>query len=162
MFSKPARPGQSGAETTAAKPSAHLAPARKTPKVASLIADDIVIEGHVVGEGELHVDGVIRGDVRVPRLSIGESGRVEGAIEADTVEARGRVVGSITARQVKLAATSHIDGDITHEQLTMETGAFFQGRSLKFTPQPSEAPTVATPLPASATKSLKDGPAVTH
>ena len=25
-----------------------------------------------------------------------------------------------------------VDGDITHEQLTMESGAFFQGRSLKF------------------------------
>jgi cytoskeletal protein CcmA (bactofilin family) len=108
---------------------------RKTatsPKVASLIAADTTIDGGVSGDTELHVDGVIRGDVAVARLSIGESGQVEGAIQAESVEARGRVVGSITAKQVRLYASCHIDGDITHEQLTMEAGAFFQGRSLKF------------------------------
>ena len=113
--------------------------ARKTPKTASLIADDITIEGNVVGDGELHVDGVIRGDVRVPRLSVGETGHIEGAIQAEVLEARGRIVGSITAKQVKLMGTCFVDGDITHEQLTMETGAFFQGRSLKFQRQPAPA-----------------------
>ena len=75
---------------------------------------------------------LVRGDVVVARLSIGEDGHVEGAIQAEVVEVRGRVVGSITAKQVKLYASCHVDGDITHEQLTMEAGAFFQGRSLKF------------------------------
>lgn len=103
-----------------------------SPKVASLIAADTTIDGGVSGDTELHVDGVIRGDVAVARLSIGEGGQIEGAVQAESVEARGRVVGSITAKQVKLYASCHIDGDITHEQLTMEAGAFFQGRSLKF------------------------------
>jgi cytoskeletal protein CcmA (bactofilin family) len=127
---------------------AAAAPApRKAPKTASLIADDITIEGNVVGDGELHVDGVIRGDVRVPRLSVGETGHIEGAVLADAVETRGRIVGTITAKQVKLLGTCFVDGDITHEQLTMETGAFFQGRSLKFQRQPAPA---AAPAPAVA------------
>jgi cytoskeletal protein CcmA (bactofilin family) len=107
-------------------------PAPGTPKVASLIASDTTIDGGVSGDTELHVDGVVRGDIVVARLSIGETGHVEGAIQAEIVEARGRVVGSITAKQVRLYASCHVDGDITHEQLTMEAGAFFQGRSLKF------------------------------
>jgi len=55
------------------------------------------------------------------------------------------VVGSIAAKQVRLYASCHIDGDITHEQLTMEAGAFFQGRSLKFqrTSAPAAAPVAA-------------------
>ena len=122
---------------------------RKSPKVASLIADDITIEGNIIGDGELHVDGVIRGDVRVPRLSVGETGHIEGTVQAEVVETRGRIVGSVTAKQVKLLGTCYVDGDITHEQLTMETGAFFQGRSLKFQRQP--APVVApTPVAAQA------------
>ena len=112
-----------------------------SPKVASLIAEDTTIDGGVSGDTELHVDGTIRGDVAVARLSIGETGQIEGAIQAETVEARGRVIGSITAKQVRLYASCHIDGDITHEQLTMEAGAFFQGRSLKF--QRSSAPVAA-------------------
>jgi len=108
-------------------------PARKQPpKVASLISSDISIEGGVTGDGELQIDGIVRGDVRVARLMVGETGHVEGSVFAEAVEVRGRVVGAITAKQVRLYGTSYIDGDITHEQLAMETGAFFQGRSLKF------------------------------
>ncbi|MDR3512873.1 MAG: polymer-forming cytoskeletal protein [Caulobacteraceae bacterium] len=111
---------------------------RKSPRVASLIASDISIEGDLRGDGELQVDGVIRGDVSVARLTIGESGQVEGLIHAESVEVRGRVLGAVTAKQVRLHASAHVDGDITHEQLTMEAGAFFEGRSLKFqrTPLP--------------------------
>lgn len=106
--------------------------ARKAPKAASLISQDLTVEGAVIGEGELHLDGVIRGDVRVGRLTLGDTGHVEGAIQAETVDVRGRVIGSITAKQVRLYGTAYVDGDITHEQLSVESGAFFQGRSLKF------------------------------
>jgi len=116
---------------------------KSAPKVASLIAADTTIDGGVSGDSELHVDGVIRGDVVVARLSIGESGHIEGAVQAESVEARGRVVGSITAKSVKLYASCHVDGDITHEQLTMEAGAFFQGRSLKFQRQAVVTPVAA-------------------
>ena len=54
------------------------------------------------------------------------------------------MVGAITSKQVRLYGTSYVDGDITHEQLAMETGAFFQGRSLKFQ-RPAAAP---APAPA--------------
>jgi len=129
MFSKRAKPGRTGPSSELAAPS-ESGPARKAPpKVASLIADDIAIEGNLRGDGELQIDGTIRGDVSVARLSIGESGKVEGSIQAEAVDARGRVTGSITAKQVRLYASAHVDGDITHEQLTIETGAFFEGRS---------------------------------
>lgn len=103
---------------------------RKGPRVASILTDDLTLEGHVSGDGELHVDCVIRGDVSVGRLSVGETGRIEGAVTAESADIRGRVVGSVTARQIRLYSTAHIDGDLTHESLTIETGAHFEGRSL--------------------------------
>lgn len=131
MFSKQAKPGHAGHSSDLTVLSEPSTPRRTSPKVASLIADDISIEGNLRGDGELQVDGVIRGDVTVARLTIGESGQIEGSVHAELVEARGRVVGSITAKQVRLYASAHVDGDITHEQLTMEAGAFFEGRSLR-------------------------------
>ncbi|KQV57187.1 MULTISPECIES: polymer-forming cytoskeletal protein [unclassified Caulobacter] len=114
---------------------------RSPPKVASLLSADLTIEGNLTGEGELQIDGVVKGDVRVGRLTVGETGHIEGSIYAEAVEVRGRVVGAITSKQVRLYGTSYIDGDITHEQLAMETGAFFQGRSLKFQrPAPAAQP----------------------
>ena len=106
--------------------------ARKSLKVASMIGDDLIIDGSVTGHGELHLDGTVRGDITVERLSIGETGQVEGSITAESVDIRGKVTGSISAKQVKLFGTAHVDGDVTHEQLSMEPGAYFQGRSLKF------------------------------
>jgi cytoskeletal protein CcmA (bactofilin family) len=140
--SKPTVPHLTVAEMNAIPDPTPPRKATGTPKVASLIASDTTIDGGISGDTELHVDGVVRGDIVVARLSIGETGHVEGAIQAEIVEARGRVVGSITAKQVRLYASCHVDGDITHEQLTMEAGAFFQGRSLKFQ-RPASAPMAA-------------------
>lgn len=150
MFSKQAKSGDKSSARVEPLPTAlSVAPTeqvrRAPPKVASLLSADLVIEGAVTGEGELQIDGVVRGDVRVGRLTVGETGHIDGAIHAEAVEVRGRVVGSITSKQVRLYGTSYVDGDITHEQLAMETGAFFQGRSLKFqrpapVPVPAPAP----------------------
>lgn len=126
MFSKAVKPQKA--------PDAPLSATseRKTPKPASLISQDLTLEGGIVGEGELHVDGVIRGDVRVGRLTLGDTGHIEGSVQAESIDIRGRIIGTVTAKQVRLFGTAYVDGDITHEQLSVETGAFFQGRSLKF------------------------------
>jgi cytoskeletal protein CcmA (bactofilin family) len=151
MFSKQAKSGEKSSARIEQLPTAMaVAPVeqarRSPPKVASLLSADLSIEGNVNGEGELQIDGLVKGDVRVARLTIGETGHIEGSIYAELVEVRGRVVGAITSKQVRLYGTSYVDGDITHEQLAMETGAYFQGRSLKFQrPAP-----VAQPAPAPA------------
>ena len=137
MFSKTSKPAPRPApqpRPAAVAPPQPLeaAAVRRSSTAVSVIGKDITVEGGVTGEGEVHIDGVVRGDVRVGRLSIGESGHVEGTISAELVEVRGKVVGAVTAKQIRLFASAHVDGDITHEQLAMETGASFQGRSLKF------------------------------
>jgi hypothetical protein len=60
----------------------------------------MTLEGNITGGGELQVDGAIKGDVRVERVTIGEGGHVDGGVYAEAVEVRGRVNGSITAKQV--------------------------------------------------------------
>ena len=126
MFSKAVKPQKTSDAPLSATSE------RKAPKPASLISQDLTLEGGIVGEGELHVDGVIRGDVRVGRLTLGDTGHIEGSVQAESIDVRGRIIGTVTAKQVRLFGTAYVDGDITHEQLSVETGAFFQGRSLKF------------------------------
>jgi cytoskeletal protein CcmA (bactofilin family) len=134
MFSKQAKPTNSDVALSgkAEAPPSPGDAARKAPAPASLISQDLTLDGVIAGEGDLHVDGTVRGEIRIGKLTLGDTGHVEGAIVAETVEVRGRVIGSITAKQVRLYGTAYVDGDITHEQLSMELGAFFQGRSLKF------------------------------
>ena len=158
MFSKPQTPQTTPPPTSngvSAPPSAGEAkvgaqpPAKKSP---SLISADLKLEGSLTGGTEVQIDGTITGDVRVERVIIGEGGMVEGGVFAEAVEVRGRVSGSITAKQVRLYGASHVEGDITHEQLAIETGAFFQGRSLRLqraAPQAQITPPrqPATPAP---------------
>lgn len=121
MFSKPQNKG-------AAAP-ADPSPARKLT-VASLVAEGVRLQGDLVTEGDLHLDGAVEGDIRVNHMTIGEAGVVTGTILADSIEVRGRVTGTICARQVRLWATAHVDGDISHTELAIEAGAHFEGRSL--------------------------------
>lgn len=133
MFSKRAKDSEIPVARTEVAPAPSAdAGARPKLRAASLLSEDLTVEGNVVCDGEVQIDGVVRGDVRVCRLTIGETGHVEGQVFSEAVEVRGRVIGSITAKQVRLYGTAYVDGDITHEQLAIESGAFFQGRSLKF------------------------------
>lgn len=135
MFNKRAKDGAKPSKTSDNLPAlfpADVAPARPKLLIPSLLSESLTVEGNVLGDGEVQIDGVVRGDVRVDKLTIGETGHVEGQIFCETIEVRGRVIGTITAKQVRLYGTAYVDGDVTHEQLAIETGAFFQGRSLKF------------------------------
>jgi cytoskeletal protein CcmA (bactofilin family) len=143
---------QRAATPQAAPPQSAPAPAPARPKPASLIAQGLTIRGDVVGDIEVHLDCVVLGDVKVGKLIIGPNARIEGSVVAQVMEIHGLVIGAVTAQSVRLYGTARVDGDITHEQLAMEPGAEFQGRSLKFrrpapTPQPAQAAPAAAPAP---------------
>lgn len=95
----------------------------------STLSSGVKYEGNISGAGELQVDGSLKGDIRVVQVTIGEGGSVEGSIHADVLHVRGHVSGTIVAKQVHLYATSRVEGDITQEQISIDKGAWFQGRS---------------------------------
>lgn len=143
----PAPGGAAQAAPRAASPAA--------PSVAqrglSTLSSDLQFEGNIGGGGDLQIDGSIKGDVRVGRLIVGETGAVEGNVSADYVEVRGRIVGAVAGKQIKLIATAYVDGDITAEQLSIDIGAYFQGRVLqgrREAPAPAAAPRPAAAQPA--------------
>ena len=126
----------------------------------SIISADMTMQGTVNSAGDIQIDGRLEGDVRSVGLVIGEKAEIYGEIFAEEVTVRGKVVGRICARKVLLAATSHVEGDILHEALAVETGAFFEGNcrhsdnplgdidlSASRRPAPAAA---STPAPAAA------------
>ena len=152
----PAQPAAAAPSHPAPQAEAQPRPAPRGQRPTSLIAADTLIEGNVSGGGELQIDGSVKGDVRVDHVTVGDGGQVEGGIYAEAVEVRGKVTGSITAKQVRLYGACHVDGDITHEQLAMETGAFFQGRSLRLQ-RPAQSAATPRPEPAAATRESGNG-----
>jgi cytoskeletal protein CcmA (bactofilin family) len=114
---------------------------RKAPeRIASVLGADLVIKGGIEGRGEIQLQGRAWGDVKVERLVVGEAAELEGGVEAASVEVRGRVIGSITARQVRLMPTAKVEGDITYELLHIEQGAQFEGKCIRTKPSANTAP----------------------
>ncbi|MBD3660710.1 MAG: polymer-forming cytoskeletal protein, partial [Arenibacter algicola] len=56
-----------------------------------------------------------------------ESAKIKGEILADTVRVHGHVNGQIKAKFVNLAKSAHVIGDILHENLSIQEGAFLEG-----------------------------------
>ena len=97
--------------------------------VPSIIGEDLTINGNVNSKGEIQVDGDIQGDINCGSLLLGDKSHVIGNVVAEDVVVRGRVVGSIRGLRVTLQAQSHVEGDIFHQSLAIEQGAYFEGKS---------------------------------
>lgn len=99
----------------------------KSAGVPSIISADVILRGNINSGGEVQLDGVLEGDIKSSMLIVGEKASVKGEIICENVIVRGRVEGGIRAKQVALAATAHIVGDILHSSLSVESGAHFEG-----------------------------------
>ena len=97
--------------------------------IPSIIGEDLTIEGNVSSKGEIQVDGQIKGDVNCGSLLLGDKAMVDGSVVAEDVVIRGKVMGSIRGLRVTLQAQSHVEGDIHHQSLAIEQGAYFEGKS---------------------------------
>ena len=100
---------------------------RPNPGVPSIISSDVVMTGNINASGEVQFDGTIDGDIKAAMLIVGEHASVRGEIICERVTVRGRVEGGIRAKQVSLASSAHIMGDIVHSALAVENGAHFEG-----------------------------------
>jgi cytoskeletal protein CcmA (bactofilin family) len=108
----------------------------------SVIGPDLTILGNLVSKGEVQVDGEVQGDLHGSHIVVGEKAKITGSIVAEEVVVRGHVMGSIRGKKVMLQSSSHVDGDIYHQTLSIETGAFFEGKSRR-----SEDPTAGVTRP---------------
>ncbi len=94
----------------------------------SVIAADMNVLGNVISEGMLDIDGKIEGNVRCHTVSIRENGRVKGDVIAEVVHVYGTVEGLVKATSVMLYASAKVTGTVMHESLTIEDGAFVDGK----------------------------------
>ncbi len=101
----------------------------------SIIIPDLKIVGDLKSDGEIQIDGTVKGDIKGHMLTVGEQGKIDGSTVAETVRIFGTVNGRVQAKTVHLDKSAKVTADITHETLTIETGAYFEGRmhSLKGT-----------------------------
>ncbi len=126
MFSKAKDTGNSPAPTASA-PAPQQSKRPSKASVPSIISTDMTVIGTLNATGDIQIDGKVEGDINTFSMTVGEKAVVNGEIRAEECVIRGHIIGSVRARKVHLAATAHVEGDILHHALAVETGAFFEG-----------------------------------
>ena len=107
-------------------------PHREGEVPPSIIASDMKIthEG-VFSSGEVHIDGKVQGRVVAREVMVGRDATVVGDISAQLVRLNGTVVGKIDAEEVNLLSHAHVEGDIKHKIISIEAGAYFDGKCIR-------------------------------
>ena len=95
------------------------------------LASDVEIKGSLKFAGELTFEGKLEGEIQTEgTLNLGDSAVITGNINAQTVVARGKINGNITAKdKLDLKAKTELFGDIRASKLVMEEGVTFVGKA---------------------------------
>jgi cytoskeletal protein CcmA (bactofilin family) len=102
-------------------------PAKSAKSEPSFISRECSIDGHLNCEGEIHIDGVVRGSVNAQTCVIDVAGIVHGEVSGDVVHVQGRVLGPIHGRSVYIYQGAHVEGEVLHDTISIENGAYLYG-----------------------------------
>ncbi len=97
----------------------------------SLVSRPVVVEGEINGEENLHVDGRVKGVIRLSGdLFVGAGGVVEAEIDARSIVIQGAVSGKVIARrQLEIQPSGRFTGEATAASYEIRQGAVFEGIS---------------------------------
>lgn len=95
--------------------------------MASVISKALKITGELESTEDIQIDGQIEGDVRGVAVKIGQNAKVKGTVYGDEVELAGTIEGKIECKKVILTGTARMTGDIWHQDIKIESGAYING-----------------------------------
>ena len=108
----------------------------------TIISNGVKIDGKLTSSGNIRVEGEIEGDISSQRnVVVGEGGKVNGQINADSITIGGKVSGIVRANEkLVLDPKGYLRGDIFTKILVIEAGAWFDGKSKMGDPEDTWKP----------------------
>ena len=89
----------------------------------TLIGASATFTGKVINARVIEVNGKMNADLTAEKVTIGEAGHFDGAIQADLVVVSGHYEGKMQAKSIWATATASISGKLHYETLQMDRGA---------------------------------------
>lgn len=127
----------------------------------STISNGTAIQGDVISDGDLRIDGHIMGHIRCnAKVVVGDSAIVDGDIEAQNSDVFGTVNGNVlTTELLCLKSGCVINGNISVGRLDIEANALFNGKCSMSIPQQSQKqqPAYEPPQPKTTTVIEEEG-----
>lgn len=93
------------------------------------IDSSVLVEGNFKGDGDIIIDGKLKGTVRTKSfLKIGSTAELNADIRAQNAVISGKVVGKIQIQEkLEILSSANIHGDISTNILSIESGAVVNG-----------------------------------
>lgn len=115
----------------------------------NVIANGTQLEGNIVTNGDIRIDGLVKGNVvSKAKIIVGRDGRVEGNLTCANIEVEGQVTAESlnVSNLISLKATANLVGNIIAGKIAIEPGAAFSGNCKMHNMKAStQAPTAQQP-----------------
>jgi cytoskeletal protein CcmA (bactofilin family) len=95
----------------------------------SILSEGFRVDGDIACAGEVHIAGTLIGNLVAGKVTVGESGTVNGSVEAETAIINGAVQGRLVAINVILGRAAQVRADVVYCSMRIEPGAVFEGYS---------------------------------
>tara|TARA_B100000579_G_C22836196_1_gene858934 strand:- start:1089 stop:1454 length:366 start_codon:yes stop_codon:yes gene_type:complete len=95
----------------------------------NIIGEGSVLKGNLNTSGNIRLEGKVIGDISSEsKVACGETSIVDGNVVAENAEIAGKVTGKVTVSELLiLKSSASIHGDISTNNLIIESGANFNG-----------------------------------
>ena len=93
----------------------------------SVISKALKITGQLESSEDIRIDGEVDGDIHGVSVTVGAGAKVKGSVYGQTVELAGTIEGKMEAKKVILTGTAHMTGDVIHQDIRIESGAYIDG-----------------------------------
>lgn len=111
---------------------------------ATVIARGVRVQGDFSSQGDVHIDGVVEGNVTTAaQLTIGSEAKLKADVTANDAVISGTIEGTLNVkRRLELKSSASVMGDVTCETASIEAGATLNGKvSIGSKAQPKNAGT---------------------
>lgn len=99
--------------------------------VPTIISENTKINGDIISNGIIHVDGKVEGDITCDELVIGLKGAVVGSVSVTNLHLYGFLQGKADVDKLFIAKTAKLLGDATHNSIAIEPGAYIDGHCIR-------------------------------
>ena len=97
---------------------------------ATLISAGTILNGDIISENDLRIDGTVKGNIKCSsKIIIGSTGFVDGNVEGGNADITGKVQGNIAVKDfLQLRGECNVSGNLSAVKLQIDPTATFNGQ----------------------------------
>lgn len=100
---------------------------KRNSNTLSIIAEGIDFTGEINTEGNIHIDGTVKGSIKANEVVVGPKGEFDGEIIADMLVVNGNIKGKFNIKNLYVRKEGLLQGRAKYDLIVVDTGGRIQG-----------------------------------